>query len=239
MRTITDQISSNVHRARRVVRRELRRSTLLREQVVRRFHELYYEAGSDGQTWHATHWMGVPILKCPLDMWLYQEILHKTRPDVIVETGTCHGGSALYMAQLCDLIGHGRIVTVDIEAKPSRPVHPRITYVLGSSTADASLAEVRRRIAGASKVMVVLDSDHSMRHVLDELRAYAPLVTPGCYLVVEDGNVNGHPVVPEFGPGPTEAMQAVLAETDAFRHDEAQDKFFMTFNPKGYLLRLR
>jgi cephalosporin hydroxylase len=86
--------------------------------------------------------------------------------------------------------------------------------------------------------LVILDSDHSRDHVLTELRTYSPLVTPGQYLIVEDTNVNGHPVLSEHGPGPAEALVEFLDETDGFEVDRAREKFGMTFNPGGYLRRL-
>jgi cephalosporin hydroxylase len=92
-------------------------------------------------------------------------------------------------------------------------------------------------IRPGESVMVILDSDHSKKHVLDELRIYAPMVTPGHYLIVEDTNVNGHPALAEFGPGPMEALDAYLNEDMSFEIDSAQEKFFMTFNPRGYLRR--
>ena len=82
---------------------------------------------------------------------------------------------------------------------------------------------------------MILDSDHSRDHVLDELRLYSRFVTPGGYLVVEDTNVNGHPVFPEHGPGPMEAVEEFLAESDEFEIDLAREKFFLTFNPRGFL----
>ena len=85
--------------------------------------------------------------------------------------------------------------------------------------------------------MVVLDSDHTRDHVAEELRLYAPLVTSGCYLVVEDTNVNGNPVLPEFGPGPQEAVAEFLAQTDDFEVDHEREKLMLTFNPNGYLRR--
>jgi cephalosporin hydroxylase len=87
--------------------------------------------------------------------------------------------------------------------------------------------------------MVVLDSDHTRDHVLAELRAYKDLVSLGCYLVVEDSCINGHPVVPQYGPGPMEAIELFLQECDWFEIDREREKFFLTFNPSGYLKRVR
>lgn len=207
------------------------------------FHHLFYDAGLVGGTWGNTFWFGTPVLKCPLDLWLYQEIMHRTAPDLIVETGTAAGGSAHYLACLCDLLGRGRVVTIDIDAVSprrgiaGRPVHPRITYLTGSSTSEGILTRVRELARGAERVMVILDSDHSRDHVLAEMRAYAPLVTSGNYLIVEDSNVNGHPVSPEFGPGPMEAIEAFLNEATGFTADRTQEKYFHTHNPSGYLLK--
>jgi cephalosporin hydroxylase len=206
------------------------------DDPVAGFHELYY--GSRRQTWKNTFWLGVAAEKCPLDLWIYQEILVERRPDVIVETGTAAGGSSLYLATLCDVLDHGTIVTVDIEDLPDRPVHRRVSYVHGSSVADETVERVRSLVPPGSTTMVILDSDHSKEHVLGELQIYAELVTPGQYLVVEDTNVNGHPVRPDFGPGPMEAVRDFLADDARFEVDADREKFFMTFNPGGYLRRV-
>ena len=87
--------------------------------------------------------------------------------------------------------------------------------------------------------MVLLDSDHTRDHVLKELEAYSPMVTHGSYLIVEDTNLNGHPVEPEHGPGPMEALEAFLPAHPQFAHDTAMDKFLLTFNPRGFLKRSR
>jgi cephalosporin hydroxylase len=154
-----------------------------------------------------------------------------------VETGTAHGGSALYLATLCETVGTGEVVSVDIGPWPDRPAHPRLTYLTASSTDPAVVARVAERATGAGTVLVVLDSDHRRDHVLAELRAYAPLVTPGSYLVVEDTNINGHPVYEAFGPGPMEAVQDFLKERDDFEADRSREKFLLTFNPGGWLRR--
>ncbi len=197
------------------------------------FHQLYY----DSLTWLNTFWMGVPIQKCPLDLWIYQEMIFELRPDVIVESGTADGGSAYYLASLCDLVQNGRILTIDITPK-TRPQHPRITYLTGSSVSPEIYNNVRNSIKPHERVMVILDSDHSFGHVLNELRIYALLVTAGSYMVLEDTNINGHPVYPNFGPGPMEALQQFLAENKGFTVDKSREKFFMTFFPNGFLKKL-
>jgi cephalosporin hydroxylase len=205
-------------------------------RVGRRFHRMYY--GASSRTWKDTAWFGVGVKKCPLDLWIYQEILHEVRPDVIVETGTRFGGSAFFLASMCDLLGNGRVVTVDIEHSDDRPSHDRITYLTGSSTDPDTVERVRSEIGEDDSVLVILDSDHSRDHVLAEMRLYAPVVTKESYLIVEDSNVNGNPVKPRFGPGPMEAIDTFLSDRADFVVDDAREKFFMTFNPRGYLKRV-
>jgi cephalosporin hydroxylase len=201
--------------------------------ITEAFHRLYY----DTAVWKDTYWLGVPTQKCPLDLWIYQEILYEQRPDLIIETGTAHGGSALYLACVCDQLGRGEIVTVDVFPIDGRPRHDRVTYITGSSTTPEVVTEVERLAEGRERVLVILDSDHARDHVLDELRIYGGLVSPGSYLVVEDTNVNGHPVFPEHDAGPMEAVDDFLAENDEFEIDLAREKFFLTFNPRGFLRR--
>jgi cephalosporin hydroxylase len=177
------------------------------------------------------------VAKCPLDLWIYQEILFERRPGLIVETGTYYGGSALFLASMLDLIGSGRVISIDTGWDPNPPAHPRIEYRTGSSVAPEIVDGVREAVQPGERVMVILDSDHSRDHVLAELRAYSPLVTPGDYLVVEDTNINGNPVKPDFGPGPREAVEEFLAQNGDFDVDDSREKFFMTFSPGGYLRR--
>jgi cephalosporin hydroxylase len=207
------------------------------QEIVDRFHLLYYS--DHKRTVANTFWRGVQTAKCPLDLWIYQEILFERRPDVIVETGTYMGGSAYYLASMCDLLDTGRVITVDIKKRrPERlPQHPRIDYRNGSSVEPEVVAGVADSIQPGERAMVILDSDHRFDHVAAELRAYSPLVTPGDYLIVEDTNVNGHPIRPGHGPGPMEAVDEFLAGADDFEIDPAREKFYMTFNPRGYLRR--
>jgi cephalosporin hydroxylase len=204
-------------------------------QIIDAFHQLYYQCAD--RTWMATRWLGVPILKCPLDLWIYQEILSELTPDVIVETGSYRGGSALFLASICELLGHGRIYSIDVHAEAERPRHPRIEYLTGSSTSPELLAELRRRIAPDEHVLVILDSDHAQSHVLTEIEAYRHLVTPGSYLIVEDTNVNGHPVFADHGAGPWEAIEEFQRRNLDLVADREREKFFLSFNPGGFLRR--
>lgn len=204
--------------------------------TARSFSRYFYTRAD--LTWNNASWLGVPLWKNPLDLWVYQEILHEVQPALIVETGTWKGGSAFYLASLCDLIGTGRIVTIDVTGRKGRPEHPRIEYVQGSSVAPEVLALVEARVADAGgPVLVILDSDHHEPHVTQELHAYRRFVTPGSYLIVEDTNINGHPVNPFFGPGPMEAVEAFLPRAPEFELDRSREKFMVTHNPKGYLRR--
>lgn len=203
--------------------------------VLAEFHKLYYYSNNAGKTWSDTWWQGIQVLKCPLDLWIYQEIIFRTKPDLIIETGTYKGGTAHFFAAMCDLNKAGEVVTIDIEQHPDLPAHPRITYLHGSSTDEDVLRNVRQRANGKHSILVILDSDHSMAHVRREMELYAPLVTKGNYLIVEDTNINGNPVLPESGPGPNEAIQDYLRTHREFEIDRSMEKLLMTFNPGGYL----
>jgi cephalosporin hydroxylase len=202
------------------------------DPVIDEFHRRYY----DGKVWfHDTAWLGVPTQKCPLDLWVYQQMLYELRPDLIIETGTYNGGSAMFLGSMCDLVGSGRVVSIDIAPQEPLPSHPRVEFVTSSSTAPEIVERMAAEAAAASTVLVILDSDHSYGHVRDELEAYHPMVTSGSYLVVEDTNVNGHPVLPEFGPGPMEAVDEFLPSHPEFSIDERCERFMLTFNPRGFL----
>ncbi|WP_195574213.1 CmcI family methyltransferase [Paenibacillus sp. 1001270B_150601_E10] len=197
------------------------------------FYLHYYNSN----VWSNTYWLGQRVLKCPLDMILYQEILYKLKPDVIIECGTNEGGSTLFLASICDLLNHGRIISLDIMEK-ERPQHERITYMLGNSVSESVFNKVKQMIAPEDTVLVILDSDHSQKHVYQEMKLYHSLVTVGSYLIVED-TIIGHPVVPQLLPGPMEAVFQFLNENDDFQIDETKHKFHLTFNPNGYLLRVK
>jgi cephalosporin hydroxylase len=209
--------------------------------VVQQFHKLWYASEAAGHV----RWMGQPVLKSPFDLWVYQQILVDCRPDVLIETGTHRGGSALYFSMIAGLAGLNMdVVTIDFNPKIAYDATAhRIHSIAGISTTSATFSKVKEFLQGRAahgrlpSVMVVLDSDHSMDNVSKELEMYAPLVTPGQYLVVEDTNVNGHPVLPGHGPGPYEAVDAFLSTHRDLRRDANCERFLFTQNPGGWLKR--
>ena len=197
------------------------------------FHSLYYDSG----VWTNTRWLGVGAEKCPLDLWVYQEIIVEKRPDVIVECGTLHGGSALFMASVCEAIGHGRVISIDVADRRGGLTHPRIDFRTGNSIAERTVQDVRGSIRPGEAVMAVLDSDHRREHVLREMEIYGALVTEGQYMIVEDTNIKGNPVAHYFGAGPKEAVEQFLPAHGEFTADRSREKFFLSFHPGGFLLK--
>ncbi|MFB3830149.1 MAG: CmcI family methyltransferase [Bryobacteraceae bacterium] len=195
--------------------------------------------------WRSAWFAGVQILQNPLDLWTMQEIIVETRPEFIVETGTLEGGSALYLASVLDAAGLGdsKIITVDImtthRAAEANPLWGRyVEFIHASSTDPVVVERIATRVRGR-RTMVTLDSDHSMLHVLRELRLYAPLVSPGGYLVVEDTNMDGVPSYPGDYTGPMAAVERFLEQGGAkdFERDLNREPFLMTFHPGGWLKR--
>ncbi|MSP25899.1 MAG: cephalosporin hydroxylase [Myxococcales bacterium] len=207
--------------------------------AIDRFHQLWYDSRD---TWGKNEYLGFGIKQLPLDCWLYQELVFRERPGFIVQTGISDGGSLLFFAHLLDHIGapaSAKVVGIDIEltASAKRLEHPRIVTVIHDSVAASTLELVRAQIV-PGRGLVVLDSDHSEAHVAKELKMYAPLVEAGSYLVVEDTNINGHPVLPEMGPGPLEAVDAFLREHREFVRDERWKRNLISFHQGGWLRRL-
>lgn len=185
-----------------------------------------------------TTYFGVPTLKNPLDFWIYQELISRRVPDVIVEIGNMHGGSALALAHQLDLHGKGRVIAIDVNHRHLFDLpksHPRIEFLEGDAV--AMLPEVMRRIPTGADVMIIEDSSHTYDNTLAVLRAYAPLVRPGQYFVVED-SICHHGLDVGPSPGPYEAIEAFMAETDQFEVDRSIESFLITWNPKGFLRRL-
>jgi cephalosporin hydroxylase len=221
--------------------------------VIRDFHAVYSgglaeERRKSGEPnamppWAETRWLGRQISKCPMDLWVLQEIVWETRPELIVECGTGGGGSAFFMASILDLAGGtGEVITVDTQSYPHlhRP-DPRIRYLTGDSI-DPKLVNFVRVAALGKRTMVVLDSHHTYEHVRAELDAYGGLVSPGCYLVVEDTGMSGAgDGLPADGNGQwcDRAVAEFLAANPGYVTDRSREKHLLTSNGGGWIQRER
>jgi cephalosporin hydroxylase len=202
------------------------------------YTKYYFDSG----VWRNVKYRGITALKCVSDMWNYQEIINDFGVQWVIETGSRHGGSALFFADLLAARGaRGRVISIDIDFEANALVdHPGIEFLYGDSASPEIVASVKRLLGEApGRVFAILDSDHRQQHVSRELEAYVPLLASGDYLVVEDTCVNGHPILPDFGPGPWEAVEAYQAShPGVLRHDrEREEKFGITFAPNGYFIK--
>lgn len=198
-------------------------------------------------------WLGLPMIQLPSDIVATQEIIWKTQPDVIIETGVAWGGSILMYASLMQLYGRGNVIGIDLNLYDhvsdqimSYPFSNRITLFKGSSISDEIIAKVKAMVKPNDKVMVILDSNHTHEHVLNELRAYAPLVSKDQYLVISDTIVEDIPPQMHrpraWGPGnnPKTAVFEYMKESNRFEVDDYIDaKLLMTYCPMGYLKCIR
>ena len=188
----------------------------------------------------STTWLGTPIWQNVLDLWTIQETLSELRPALLIETGTHRGGSALFYAQLMDLLGTGRVLTIDVVNKHQGVEHPRIQFLDGSSTDPAIVEQARRAASEADgPVMVILDGNHDRDHVAKELELYGPLVSPGSLLLSQDGVIDKVWFFRDTRPGPLEANRDFLARHPEFEYDrERNERFGITHHPVGWLRRL-
>lgn len=195
-------------------------------------------------------WLGRPIIQYPQDIAAMQEIIWSVKPDLIIETGIAHGGSLIFYASMLELIGgEGEVLGIDIDIRQhnrteieKHKMYKRITMIEGSSVDEEVVSKVYGFARNKEKVLVVLDSMHTYSHVLQELRAYSPLVTAGSYPVVFDTIVED---IPEelftdrpWGKGnnPKTAVYQFIKENDRFEVDyEIEKKLLITAAPNGYL----
>jgi cephalosporin hydroxylase len=189
--------------------------------------------------WRDTTWLGRRVHKAPTDLVVYQELIHRVRPDWIIETGTGGGGRALFLASVCDLVEHGQVLSIDRRLAQDLPRHPRITYIEGPAHEADAVRQVNEAVGADPHALVILGSTGSHLRMVNEFEAFHVLVPVGSYVVVEETIVNGHPVWPGFGPGPFEATKRILAAHGNFASDPKVEKYALTFNPGGFLKRLR
>ena len=188
--------------------------------------------------WKDTEWLGKRVGRPPTDLWIYQELISRVRPDVIIETGTGGGGRTLFLASICDLLDHGEVISVDHRDQGRAPDHPRIRYVQGRSFEPEVIQEVRD-LVGDRRALAVLGTTGRRLRTIREFEAYKPLIPVGSYIVIEDTIVNGHPVWPSFGLGPGEAAKQLVELHRDFVADVTLEKFAITFNTRGFLKRVK
>lgn len=198
-------------------------------------------------------WLGRPIIRYPNDIVVFQEVVWRSQPDLIIETGVAHGGSLVLSASLLELLNQdGRVVGIDIDIRPhnreaieAHPLSRRITLIEGSSTDAEVVRQVKAIASKYRRVMVVLDSLHTHEHVIAELRTYSEFVSDGCYLILPDtfieyfppGYFSNRPW--DVGNNPMTALRQFLAESRDFEIDELMSsKALISEAPDGYLIRV-
>lgn len=227
-------------------------------EAFRILSQLWLRSGWDNKYVYSFTWLGRPIIQLPEDMMRLQEVIHSVGPDLIVETGVAHGGGLVFYASLCKAMDRGRVIGVDVEIRPhnrraieAHPLFPLITLIEGSSIDPSIVVQVKSQIRSDDKVMVFLDSAHNKQHVLEELRAYSPLVTPGSYIVAMDGIMEQLAGAPRSAPdwswnNPRQAALEFVAENQNFAIEEPAFAFNegtiterVTYWPSAFIKRLQ
>lgn len=225
-------------------------------EAFREISRAWLRIGWDTKYVYSFTWLGRPIIQLPDDMIRLQELICTVRPDVIIETGIAHGGSLVFSASLCRMLGKGRVIGVDIEIRPhnrmaieNHPMAPLITMFEGDSAGDSIVEQVRSQLQPEESVLVFLDSCHTRAHVMRELEAYGPLVTPGSYIVAMDGimqDVVGAPrTEPDWGVNNPQTAVAdflklhpeFVLEEPAFLFNEGLISERVTYWPNCFLKR--
>jgi len=220
--------------------------------------KIWLRSGWDTKYVYTFSWLGRPIIQLPEDMIRIQEVIYSLKPDIIIETGIAHGGSLIYYSSLCQSIGKGRVIGIDIEIRPhnrqaieSHPLFPYITLLEGSSTDNKIIEQIKNEIKPKDVVLILLDSNHTKEHVLSELKAYSSLVSVGSYIVAMDGimeEVTGAPRTQSdwtWNNPRQAALEFVkenpnfIIETPSFIFNESPLSKQITYWPSGYIKRIR
>lgn len=211
--------------------------------------DLWTRSGWQNKLSYEVTWMGIPIIQLPEDILIVQELIWKIRPNVIIEAGVAHGGALILYASLLELMGRGRVVGIDVEIRKynrlaieSHPMSKRITLIERSSIDDSTVAEVQSLVRPEDTVLVMLDSNHTRAHVRDELQLYAPLVSPGSYLIVFDSvmtMVHDAPNGQEswISDNPLAAVEEFLSDHPEFEQDREYERLLVTYCRGGFLRR--
>jgi cephalosporin hydroxylase len=237
---------------------QIRRLPFASAEAFREVSKAWLRVGWDVKYVYGFTWLGRPIIQLPDDMLRLQEVIYRVRPDVIIETGIAHGGSLIYSASLCHLMGRGRVIGVDIDIRKQNrqaiEAHALACYITmfeGSSIADGIVRQVCEQVRNGEVVIVLLDSCHTRNHVLAELECYGPLVTSGSYIVAMDGIMQELEGAPRAAAdwkinNPQAAVREFLRSHPEFVLDEPLAEFNegivadrVTYWPNAFLKRVK
>lgn len=188
-----------------------------------------------------SYWKGIRALKNPFDVWVYQEIMWDTKPDVIIEIGGYCGGAAIMLADLCTIMGRGRVICIDKEGwrlSEESKNDPRIDMVIAASEENSVFERIKAKIKPGERVMVIEDSAHDTPTCLKQLQLYSQLVTPGCYYIVEDTICySGAGKNMDIGPfpGANLAVFQFMENNQDFERDRTRESFMITWCPNSFL----
>ena len=219
--------------------------------------DIWLKSGWETKYVYSFAWLGRPVIQLPEDMIRIQEVIFNIKPDVIIETGIAHGGSLIFYASLCKAMEKGRVIGIDIEIRPHnrKAIEEHFLYndyiemIEGSSIDPAIVKKVSDKVKPGETVLVILDSNHTKSHVIQELEAYSPLVTSGSYIVATDGIMELVCGLDRTGPNWTEDNPKAAAidfvskyndfeiEVPAFPFNESSVNFQITYWPSAYIRR--
>lgn len=230
---------------------------LYSDEAFQLLSALWLKVGWNQKYTYTFSWLGRPVIQLPEDLVRLQEVIYRVKPDVIIETGVAHGGSLVFYASVLKAIGKGRVIGVDIMIRPenrraieSHELSSQISLVEGSSTDIAIVERVRSLVSHKDAVMVVLDSRHDREHVLEELKQYGRMVTPGSYIIATDGIMRDLHDVPRgrpewAGDNPAEAAAEFVRghpefslESPAWSFNESTLNTNVTHWPDAWLRRV-
>lgn len=224
---------------------------LYSEEGLEMLSNLWVKAAAEFKLMYELTWMGRPIIQFGSDMIMLQQLIWEVKPDIFIETGIAHGGSLIYTASLFELIGKGEVIGIDVEIRAhnrvaieQHPMYKRIQMIEGSSIALSTIEQLEKLIESGKSITIMLDSNHSKDHVLEEMRLYSKYVTKDNYLIVQDGAQAWVSDIPRGKPewlddNPLAAIEEFLKENNDFIIEDKYTRLGITQSPKGYLRKIR
>jgi len=186
------------------------------------------------------NWMGVRCLKNPLDTWIYQELIYTIKPDIIIEIGSYEGGTTLYFANMLDILGKGKVISIDIDRSNFKAKHDRMILIDGDSASPEVFSAVAK-LCENKKILVIHDGAHDKEHVIKDLTLYSTLVSVGSYLIVEDTIVDLFEEGDGLGThyeGPLSAITEFVKTNNNYVIDDDCERYLLTYNQRGFLKRI-